>query len=664
MKRITVSLFLLVMITVNLNAQIDAKSSGAYRCSLKKSSMKRLPLIPGSTNSAGPHSFDVLKYTLNLDIWHCFQTPYHKDYTASVKIQFRADSLISNLILNASVFSLQIDSVRLAGVGFTRSGDILSIALDQSYSAGQIAEVMIYYHHNNVVDNAFNVSGGMVFTDCEPEGARHWFPCWDSPSDKALLELTAKVPANVKLGSNGRLADSTLTADTLYYHWISADNVATYLVVMSSKVNYKLDIIYWHKLSNPSDSIPIRFYYNPNEDPSNIESIIDSMTTYYSRNWCEHPFEKNGFATLNNLFAWGGMENQTLTSLCPGCWDVDMVSHEFSHQWYGDMITCATWADIWLNEGFATWSEGFWVESSGGYTDYLQKMQYFASQYLAGNPGWPISIPDWAIHTPSVDTLFDWEITYCKGAGVLHQLRYVLGDSLFFRVLQTYCADTNYKFKSATISDFNQEVNTVTGRDYGWFFNEWIYEPNHPVYYNTYDFKNLGGGNWQVDFYARQTQTNPPFFKMPLEVKIQFTDNSDTLIRVSNDFNGQAYLWVFNKEPQTFTFDPDDEIVLKRSTTIVGVPEKKDQSGMTLDQNSPNPASAQTRISFTLDRPMEIRLDILNPLGIVVMQPLSGNLETGSHSVEVNCSVLPSGVYFYRLRSENVNCMKKMVISK
>ena len=660
----TVIFFLLVtMMTFNLEAQTDARYSGAYQCHLKKSAAKNHPMARESEDSVAPHTFDVIKYTLNLNIWHCFQSPYPKDFSANVKIDFRADSALGSIKLNASVFSLQIDSVKLAGVSFTHSSDTLYITLDHTYQAGQEAEVMIWYHHKNVVDDAFYASGGMIFTDCEPEGARHWFPCWDKPSDKALAELTAKVPANVKLGSNGHLADSTLKGDTLSYHWISAENVATYLMVMSAEVNYKLDIIYWHKLSNPYDSIPIRFYYNPNEDPSEIESLIDSMTTYYSRKWCEHPFEKNGFATLNDLFAWGGMENQTLTSLCPGCWDVDMVSHEFAHQWYGDMITCGTWADIWLNEGFATWSECFWLESSGGYQDYLSRVQSFASQYLSGNPGWAISNPDWAIHTPSVDILFDWEITYCKGACVLHQLRYVLGDSLFFQVLRTYCADTNYKFRSATISDFNHEVNSVTGQDYTWFFNEWIYEPNHPDYYNTYDFKDLGGGNWQVDFNTIQTQANPPFFKMPLPLKIHFTDNTDTLITVSNDFNDQAYLWVFNKQPQTFTFDPDGEIVLKQSTTIVGIPGIQDQNGITLDQNIPNPASLQTSISFRMDKPAEIRLDILNTLGIVVKQPLNGRQESGSHSVEVDCSDLPSGMYYYRLSTHDFSCIKKMVIS-
>src|ERR1035437_6119509 len=181
-------------------------------------------------------------------------------------------------------------------------------------------------------------------------------------------------------------------------------------MVLSPKLNYKLDIVYWHKLSNPADSIPLRFYYNTGESPDYIESILPDMTTYYSQNFIEHPFQKNGFATVGASFVWGGMENQTLTSICQNCWYESLVSHEFAHQWFGDMITCGTWADIWLNEGFATWTEAFWIEKTAGYSGYKSSINSDASWYFSYNPGWAISVPDWAIHTPGVDTLFNTAI--------------------------------------------------------------------------------------------------------------------------------------------------------------------------------------------------------------------------------------------------------------
>ena len=189
----------------------------------------------------------------------------------------------------------------LSGISFTHAGNILTVNLNRQYNPGEVTEVQIFYSHNNVTDGAFYTGGGGVFTDAEPEGARKWFPCWDKPSDKATVDLTIKVPANVKIGSNGRLNDSLVTGDTIYYHWVSRDPVATYLTVMTGKVNYNLNIVYWHKLSNPADSIPIRFYFNSGENPVPMQNIIGNMMTYYSQRFGEHGFEKNGFTTAPSI---------------------------------------------------------------------------------------------------------------------------------------------------------------------------------------------------------------------------------------------------------------------------------------------------------------------------------------------------------------------------
>lgn len=559
-----ITLFILIFSLFSYRIYAQEDSRGSSLCSHKKTSSHSLLKI-NESSSAPKHSFDVLDYKLDLDIYNCFISPYPKSFKGSVLVTFKVDSTLNSISLNAVNSSLTIDSVRLSGVSFTHTNNILTINLNRTYVVGETTQVKIYYRHNNVSDNAFYASNGMVFTDCQPEGARKWFPCWDKPSDKATVELRAKTPTSVKLGSNGRLADSVKIADTIYYHWISRDPVATYLVVISAKVNYGLDIMNYVNSSDPNYTFPIRFYYNIGENLTAAKQRIIPMTDFFSQRFGAHPFEKNGFATLNNQFPWGGMENQTLTSLCPNCWGEYLMAHEYAHQWFGDMITCATWADIFLNEGFATYVEALWSEFKSGYAAYKNDIDVEANSYLNGNPGWAISNPNWAVTTPPTSTLFNYSITYAKGACVLHLLRYVLGDSLFFAGLKSYALDPTLKYKSAVISDFKNVMANVSGQNLDWFFDQWIYQPNHPVYQNGYFFSQVGS-YWEVGFQAKQIQTNTVFFKMPIEIKISFNSGPDTLIRVMNDVNNQLFFFTFTRRPLSVQFDPNNQIVLKSAT--------------------------------------------------------------------------------------------------
>jgi aminopeptidase N len=597
MKRIFSLLFLSILFVNFLTAQEFQIPKGSQYCYQKKINQSNLTsynlMSPPPTNA-----FDVLDYKLDLDIYNCFLSPYPKSFSGTEIITIKADSVLNSIKLHASNSSLAIDGVGLAGVSFTHSSNMLTINLNRQYSPGEVFQVQIKYRHLNVSDGAFYVSGGFVFTDCEPEGARNWFPCWDKPYDKATWNLRAKTPATVKLGSNGRLADSVKIGDTIYYNWISRDPIATYLMVISARVNYNLDIVYWTKPSN-DEQIPIRFYYNPGESVTSIKPKVLQMINHYSNLFGEHPFEKNGFATLNSQFSWGGMENQTLTSLCPNCWGENLISHEFAHQWFGDMITCATWADIWLNEGFATYCEALWYEYTSGYSSYKSDINSDASSYLSGNPGWPIYNPQWAVTTPDVNTLFNYAITYAKGACVLHMLRYTLGDSSFFNLLKSYGTDARYKYKAITTQDFVNLVNEVTGQDLSWFFNQWVYSPNHPTYQNTYSISNGGNGNWFVAFTVRQTQTNTVFFKMPITIKVSFSSGPDTLIRVFNSVNNQTFSFRFNRQPVSVVFDPNNDIVLKSATTTqttttcreVSVNEGWNIISVPLNSNNYNPFS-------------------------------------------------------------------------
>ncbi|MFZ4522918.1 MAG: M1 family aminopeptidase [Bacteroidales bacterium] len=611
------------------------------------------------------HSYDVLKYKLEVNLYQCFRTPFPKTFTAREVVTFRVDSALTSIKLNANTASLAIDSVRMAGISFTHQTNILEIQLDRKYEHGETVDVEIFYKHKSTNDNGFFVSGGFVFTDSPPEGARKWMPCWDRPSDKAKWELIARVPLNVRLGSTGVLSDSTIAADTISYHWMTDLPVSTYLITFTSCVNFQVQTRYWHKLSHPDDSIPIRLYYKSGENLSVANNSIIPITDFFSSKFGDYPFEKIGFATLNGSFPWGGMENQSMVNLQPGGYsDADLIAHEHSHQWFGDLITCGTWADIWLNEGFATYCQNLWVEHSAGYDAYKNSMNTLANYYLAHNPGWPLYHPSWAINTPTGNTLYNTAITYDKGACVLFQLRYVIGDSLFFKVMHDYATDTSLIFRNAFTEDFVAKSSKSSGQDLTWFFKDWVYNPNHPVYQNTFDTDSLGESSWRVSFIVNQTQANPPFFRMPLQVKISFNDATDTIIRVMNDENHQVFAFEFSRKPVNLVFDPFRNILLKQAATIYSIKPGPAQNVFRLKQNEPNPCSGSTQISYEVAVENNVTISVLDSSGKMVDCPVNRVHIPGKYRFDWDDHGLPAGIYMIRMEAGNFAETRKMVIFK
>ncbi|MDD8017339.1 MAG: M1 family aminopeptidase [Bacteroidota bacterium] len=659
---------LLSLLVISIGLSQIVVPTGAELCSQKRLHQSKAYAKITSLATA-KHSFDVLDYNLNLDLYKNFSPPFPHSFGGSVTITLRADSTLSSIQLDATNASLIIDSVHGPVMPVTHLNNTLFIPLNSTHSVSDTVQVTIFYRHKDVADEAFLVgTDGMVFTDCEPERARNWFPCWDKPSDKATTELFAKVPTSVKLGSNGRLIDSLHTSDTtMVYHWKSRDPIATYLVVISAKVNYNLDIVYWKKFSNPNDSIPIVFYWNPGEEPglSNIKAKIIPMTNYYSTLFGEHAFEKNGFATLNSLFPWGGMENQTLTSLIPnGYASENLVSHEYAHQWFGDMITCGTWADVWLNEGFATYCEALWSGRNGNYSAYKNYIDADANSYLAHNPGWAIYNPDWAVSTPSLDILFNGAITYDKGACVLHMLRYVLGDSLFFATIHSYGTSSQFRLSNSTTDDFVHHINTATQSDLTWFFDEWVKTPNHPAYFVNYS---LNVSDSSATVLVKQTQSTSEYWKMPIEVKFSLVGGKDTTMKIWDSINGEVFHFKLNSVPLSMVFDPNNNIVLK-SAYVTQVKSISDNSvfpaQFALQQNYPNPFNPSTTIAFSIPTTSLTTLTVYDILGKEIATLVNEKLPAGYYEKQFNASTLPSGVYFYRLVTDAAVSARKMIILK
>ena len=507
--------------------------------------------------------FDILKYNLEVDLFNNYQQPYPHSFDGKLEIEFKALDELTQLKLNASSFSIMINSVSDDDVSFQHKSDTLYVHFNKPIKKNSIRRITIKYHHNDVVDGAFFVKDGMLFTNNAPQGARKWFPCFDHPSDKALFELKAKTPADVLLGSNGLLVDSTKIADTIFYNWRTIYPLSTYLVVISSKKNYQLDEIEWKSLLGRK--IPVRFYWNEGENQSAlnlIKSITPQMMDYFSELLCDYPFEKNGYATLNELFIFGGMENQTLISLCANCWDESLIAHEFAHQWFGNLITLKTWSDVWLNEGFATFAEGLWIEHRFGQDAYKQYMAVQAERFFQAEDKFPIFNTDWRDKIPDINKLYNGPIIYAKASAVLHMLRYVLGDSVFFNALKSYTNNSDLQYGNISTEEFIVKFMNYTGKDLGWFFNQWLAGTYYPVYKNYYSITQTDS-EFIVDLVFTQENKENIYYQMPFKIKILFEDGTSVEEIVFNEMNNQNFQFIYNKKPIKIYFDPENNILLK-----------------------------------------------------------------------------------------------------
>ena len=303
----------------------------------------------------------------------------------------------------------------------------------------------------------------------------------------------------------------------------------------------------WYHYS-PSDSMEVRFFVFPDHytyvQPQYAKTV--GMIEVYADLFGEYPFlnEKYGHAE----FLWGGgMEHQTITSL--GSWSEYLIAHELAHQWWGDMVTCDDFHHIWMNEGFATYSEALWSEVKYGIARYHQDMadaRYFG-------PG-TIYVPD----TGDWGRIFHSGLSYNKGSWVLHMLRHVVGDTDFFQILRDYYADSRYQYGTVTTEQFRDLCEDVSGMDLDWFFHEWIYQEYYPAYKYNWTCA-PSGGYYDVYLTIDQLQTNF-VFTMPIDVTVT-TALGDTTLVVWNDLSSQEFTLTIEGQPLEVAIDKDQWIL-------------------------------------------------------------------------------------------------------
>ena len=493
-----------------------------------------------------------------------------------------------------------------------------------------------------------------IWSLSEPYGARDWWPCKDDNSDKAdSVDMEITIPAGLRAGSNGRLAGVRDNGDgTSTYHWSERYPIAAYLVSLAVGNFQEYDD--WFRYS-PSDSMQVVNYVLPPSNPGEPGALAETpmMLRIFSDTYGLYPFIREKYG--HSQFGWGGaMEHQTMTST--STFDELTIAHELAHQWFGDMITCANWPNLWLNEGFATYSEAVFLEKARGVASYWS--------FMAGNMSSAMSAQGtlYVQDTSTVPGLFEFDRVYAKGSWTLHMLRHVLGDSVFFRSMRAYAADPRFRYRNASTEGFRSACEAVSGRDLGFFFNEWVYGEGYPSY--IYDWKSApAAGGYTVILSLTQTGTSPatPVFSMPVDIEITGV-TGDTTASVFFSIPAQTFALHVPFEPVTVSIDPSRWILRDVTPVSAILP-----TAFKLEQNYPNPFNPGTSIDFALPHRSDVTLVVYDVLGRRVAVIFQGREEAGKHSVRwegIDGSGRPvgAGTYFLRLTAGDFTQTRRMVL--
>jgi len=312
--------------------------------------------------------------------------------------------------------------------------------------------------------------------------------------------------------------------------------------------------------------MPVEFNVYPASDTAGNRAILDllpSMLAAYQPIYGLYPWVNEKYGVYQFPFS-GGMEHQTNTG--QGVFDEYVTAHELGHQWWGDNVTCRTWNDIWLNEGFATYTEALWSERKPGSAGLPALFSAMASRKPNNSAiGGTVYCDD----VTNLNRIFDGNLTYNKGAWVLHMVRKVLGDATFFNCLAVYRA--TFERGAATTDDFIAVCESVSGRDLHWFFNKWVYSPGWPSYEYAYQATTINN-KFYVRLYLRQSQnTTYGTFTMPIDLRMNRSGGSST-VTLWNDAITEYYVIPVTAPVVSVVLDEFNWILNGSKTAVAYVP--------------------------------------------------------------------------------------------
>jgi aminopeptidase N len=481
---------------------------------------------------------------------------------------------------------LTIDSVTLEQAHATpikltyRTEDArLWITLDRGYNAASTLNLHIVYHGFPRTGLFFvNPSASYpnwpheIFSQGEPELNHYWFPCWDYPNDMATSETVTTVPEGQTVVSNGKLVKVTHSAGHVTYDWVESIPHSSYLISIA--------VGPWHKFTDKYKDKPVDYYVPKTVDEATARRsfhLTPDMIDFFSRaTGFDYPYEQYAQTTVQN-YIFGGQENVSATTLTDATLhderaeqdypSTSLVSHELGQQWFGDFVQGRDWANIWLNEGFATYLEALYTQHHEGYDAY---------RYAIYNDQLKEQSEDReAYRRPIVDRHYDDPLdmfdatTHEKGADVLDMLRYVIDgteaashpasqNEPLFRALDHYL--TVHHSQTADTADLLDAIRTSTGQELDWFFREWVFMSGHPDYRVQASYDAAKQEEKITVTQTQQTADGTPIFEMPIDLAFYGANAERKKIQVRDNLQQQEFEIPLDFEPLWVDFDPDDFI--------------------------------------------------------------------------------------------------------
>jgi aminopeptidase N len=596
---------------------------------IAEAEMKSASAVMNFATNPNTQNYDVtyqkLEFTVNPAVYFI-----NGKVTTTFKALSPMSTVIFDLTNNLTVSSVKQNNVAVA---FSQSAEELTITLQNTLATGSSAIVEITYSGApSTGESAFITSTHsgtpILWTLSEPYGARDWWPCKQDLNDKiGGIDVYLTAPSQYTSVTNGVEISQTVNANgTKTTHFSHDYPIPAYLIAIAV-TNYQ---IFTQTAGTAPNTFPVVNYFYPenfNSASSSVAVTLPIMNLFETL-FETYPFsaEKYGHAQ----FGWGGgMEHTTVSFM--GSFGRELIAHELGHQWFGNKITCGSWNDIWLNEGFATYLSGLVIENLDGNVPFRNWKNGLISNITSQNGG-SVYVPESDIN--NVNRIFSSRLSYNKGAMVVHMLRFKLGDTHFFQGVKNYLLDGNLAFGYADTSDLKFHLEAVSGLSLTEFFNDWVYGQGYPSY--QFQVENLVNNQVKITVNQTQSHSSVSFFEMPLPVRLFGIAGQQVDLVLNQINNNQSFIENVPFAVTSMVFDVEKQLISKNNNVTLDTKQLQQNTIMRL---YPNPASSLLNLQLSDDVILE-NVIFYNTLGQVIFTSTETSWDVSSFA---------NGVYFLKV---------------